>query len=93
MNIKLNCPVCSYQEIAGNTCPNCDAGLGVIRMLQELPQKQTLLQPVKIAAWPLRIALFMLSVGIGLVVGLSWTFLQPQLNPVVVTYPTPVPSK
>ncbi|MBR8833940.1 MAG: LysM peptidoglycan-binding domain-containing protein [Stigonema ocellatum SAG 48.90 = DSM 106950] len=92
MNTNINCPVCSYQEITGDTCPNCDTDLGVIRMLQKLPPGQTLPQPVKFAAWSLRIALLMLIIGIGLGVGINKTFLQPQLNTVVFSYPSPVSS-
>jgi hypothetical protein len=37
MTHLLNCPVCGYKEIEGNTCPNCDADLSLIRSLTELP--------------------------------------------------------
>ncbi len=33
----INCPVCSYQDIQGNTCPNCDADITLIRTLKNLP--------------------------------------------------------
>ncbi|MEJ1931561.1 LysM peptidoglycan-binding domain-containing protein [Nostoc sp. NIES-2111] len=84
MNTQLNCPVCSYQNITGDTCPNCDADLRVIRMLQELP-----LVP-KPSVWPLRITLLLLIIGIGLGVATSWIFSQPQFNTVVVSNPSPV---
>ncbi|BAY39468.1 peptidoglycan-binding LysM [Nostoc sp. NIES-2111] len=84
MNTQLNCPVCSYQNITGDTCPNCDADLRVIRMLQELP-----LVP-KPSVWPLRITLLLLIIGIGFGVVTSWIFFPPQFNTVVISAPTPV---
>ena len=40
-SIKLNCPVCSYQDIQKSTCPNCDADVSLLRSLLELPILQT----------------------------------------------------
>lgn len=37
MTHLLNCPVCGYTEIAGNTCPNCDTDISLLRSLAELP--------------------------------------------------------
>lgn len=37
MKHLLNCPVCGYTEISGNSCPNCDTDLSLIRLLTELP--------------------------------------------------------
>lgn len=37
MTHLLNCPVCGYKEIAGNTCPNCDTDISLLRSLAELP--------------------------------------------------------
>ena len=34
---KLTCPVCDRQDVGGNTCPNCDANLTLMRILAELP--------------------------------------------------------
>ncbi|MCC5627893.1 peptigoglycan-binding protein LysM [Nostoc sphaeroides CHAB 2801] len=82
MKIKLNCPVCDYQEIEGDTCPNCDTDLSVIRMLKELPQVQNPLRQLKITKWQLGVALLLLIIGIGLGVIGSFIFLQPQLPPV-----------
>lgn len=82
MKIKLNCPVCDYQEIEGETCPNCDTDLSVIRMLKELPQVENPLRQVKIPKWQLGVALLLLIIGIGLGVMGSFIFLQPQLQPV-----------
>ncbi|MDZ8051652.1 MAG: LysM peptidoglycan-binding domain-containing protein [Aulosira sp. ZfuVER01] len=90
MNIKLNCPVCGYQEVAGKTCPNCDTDLSVIRMLQELPSVETLVQPVKVATWPIGIALLMLMIGVCLGAGSSFIFQQTQLHTLTVSAPHPV---
>ncbi len=35
--IRLNCPVCSYQDIQKSTCPNCDTDVSLLRSLLELP--------------------------------------------------------
>lgn len=90
MKMKLNCPVCDYQEIEGDTCPNCDTDLSVIRMLKELPQVENPLQQVKIAKWQLGVALLLLIIGIGLGVMGSFIFLQPQLHTLTVSSPNPV---
>lgn len=90
MNIKLHCPVCGYQEVAGQTCPNCDTDLSVIRMLQELPQAQTPLPSVKVSTWPIGIVLFILLVGICLGAGSSFIFQQSQLQTLTVSSSHPV---
>lgn len=36
MNTKLNCPVCGYQELAGDICPNCDTDISLIRTVHNL---------------------------------------------------------
>lgn len=86
MNTKFNCPVCGYQEVLGNICPNCDADLAVMRMLQELPRVEN---SRPFAAWPLGIALFILIIGIGLGVGGSFVFFQPRVNTIVISPPIP----
>ncbi|MBD0388511.1 MAG: LysM peptidoglycan-binding domain-containing protein [Nostoc sp. C3-bin3] len=92
MKIKLNCPVCDYQEIEGDTCPNCDTDLSVIRMLQELPQVENPVRQVKIAKWQLGVALLLLIIGIALGAISSFIFLQPQLHTLTVSSPNPVIS-
>jgi nucleoid-associated protein YgaU len=73
MNTKLNCPVCGYQEIESETCPNCDTDLSLIRTLQELaPVEKTSLEK-KNNNLTLLLAVLMLIVGIGL--GISGSFL------------------
>ena len=37
MTIKLTCQVCQHPNIEGNSCPNCETDLTLIRMLMELP--------------------------------------------------------
>lgn len=90
MNIKLNCPVCGYQEIEGKSCPNCDTDLSLIWMLQELPQAQTPVPQLKVTGWQLAIALLILIIGISLGSFSSLLFLQPQLNTLTVSSPNPV---
>jgi len=92
MKIKLNCPVCDYQEVEGNTCPNCDTNLSVIRMLQELPQAENSFQEVKITKWQLGVALLLLIIGIGLGTMGSFIFLQPQLYTLTISSPNRVSS-
>ncbi|MEH2346930.1 MAG: LysM domain-containing protein [Nostoc sp.] len=90
--MKLDCPVCDYQEIEGDTCPNCDTDLSVIRMLKELPQVENPLQQVKISKWQLGVALLLLIIGIGLGAMSSFIFLQPQLQTLTVSSPDPIIS-
>lgn len=82
MKPELSCPVCAYTEIAGNSCPNCDTDLSLIRLLTELPpsspqatvvEKPQLQQ--KFAGWQLVAALLILMMGIGLGTMGSFLFL------------------
>ncbi|AFZ23447.1 LysM domain-containing protein [Cylindrospermum stagnale PCC 7417] len=99
MNLKLNCPVCGYQEIESNTCPNCDTDLSLLRMLQELPQRENSLL-AKFAGWPLGFALLILILGMGLGAYGSFLVVQPNLyiatisprNPVVMSSASPKPA-
>jgi len=76
MSTNINCPVCAYQNIAGNSCPNCDTNLSTIRLLQELPQIPTQIPPVKLGVNPLVITLFILLIGVVVGVGISEIFLH-----------------
>lgn len=84
MKSELSCPVCSYTEITGNSCPNCDTDLSLIRLLTQLPSNSQVTelekpqrQP-KFAGWQVGFALLILMIGIGLGTMGSF-FLQPQL--------------
>ncbi|AFZ59526.1 LysM peptidoglycan-binding domain-containing protein [Anabaena cylindrica FACHB-243] len=79
MNTKINCPVCGYQDIENNICPNCDTDLSLIRTLQELPliEKKSLKR--KFSGWTLAVALLMLIIGMGLGVGSSLIIVQSGL--------------
>ena len=93
MKPELSCPVCAYTEIAGNSCPNCDADLSVIRLLTELPLETQIQQ--KPARWQLGAALLLLLLGIGLGVGGSLLFVQPSrffINAISPPIPTAVQS-
>ncbi|WP_071190679.1 LysM peptidoglycan-binding domain-containing protein [Trichormus sp. NMC-1] len=91
MNTKLNCPVCGYQEIEGNICPNCDTDLALIRTLQDLPQLKKPLSQSKFSKWTLTVALLMLMIGIGL--GAGGSFLIVKSSPFISTIvSTPKPS-
>jgi nucleoid-associated protein YgaU len=79
MNIKINCPVCGYQDIESNICPNCDTDLVLIRTLQELPEVEKKLLKNKFSDWTLVLALLMLIIGIGLGVGSSFIIMKPRL--------------
>ncbi|WP_427158423.1 LysM peptidoglycan-binding domain-containing protein [Aliinostoc sp. HNIBRCY26] len=84
MTLNLNCPVCSYQNITGDTCPNCDTDLRVIRMLQELPPVPTpSIRPFNI------VLLILILIGLGFAVAIFWRLSLPQLNTAVVADPTP----
>lgn len=77
MTHLLNCPVCGSKEVEGNTCPNCDADISLIRSLTELsPINQQLSQ--KATKWQAGVALLMLLVGICLGALGSFLFIQPN---------------
>lgn len=100
----LSCPVCGYTEVSGNSCPNCDAELSLIRQLQELPPSSSQVthlaqhQP-KVARWQVVAALLLLTVGISLGIVSSLLFAQPPLlsksvpatSPVAISNNTSVP--
>lgn len=65
---KIDCPVCGYQGIETNICPNCETDIYLIRSLEELPQ------PPK--SWTTTIAIFMLM--IGLIIGAAGSFFALQ---------------
>ena len=76
---QLNCPVCGYMEIQGNTCPNCDTDVSLIRMLQQLPQTEKTRRQVKVAGWQLAFTGVILVIGMGLGALGCFLFLQPQI--------------
>lgn len=90
MNIKLNCPVCGYQEIEGNNCPNCDTDFSLTLMLQHLSPAEKLPPRVKVTTWQLGVAFFVLLLGIGLGVLGSFLFFSLQPYTAIVTAPSPV---
>jgi rubrerythrin len=54
MNTKLNCPVCGYQELAGEICPNCDTDTSIIRTLHNLlPIEKTTTKKIRVGLWEL----------------------------------------
>ena len=99
MTHLLNCPVCGYKEIEGNTCPNCDADLSLIRSLTDLPplekaeRSQGVRSISKVAGWQVGVALLILIFGIGLGALGSFLFLQPQLVRNTVNSPSSVAIK
>lgn len=79
MTHLLNCPVCGYKEIAGNTCPNCDTDISLIRSLTELsPINQQVSQ--KVTKWQAGVALLILLTGICLGALGSFLVLQPPYS-------------
>jgi LysM repeat protein len=86
---KIDCPVCEYQGIEGNTCPKCDTDVSLIRSLETLPQ------PPK--SWTTGIAILMLIIGITIGVGGTFFALQTAYNatvskPTVTTSPNLTPQ-
>jgi nucleoid-associated protein YgaU len=79
-SIKLNCPVCSYQDLQKNICPNCDTDVSLLRSLLELPILQAAngtsienIQNVpKESNFPKVWLLFLLGIAIGFAIG-GWT--------------------
>lgn len=98
MKPELSCPVCGHTEISGNSCPNCDTDLSLIRLLTELPpsspqvpQFEKPSQQPKVAGWQVGVALLILMMGIGLGAVGSFLFLQPpQLLTNTINSPSPV---
>ena len=94
MTSELSCPVCAYTEISGNSCPNCDTDLSLIRLLTDLPPSHPQVTQPKVAGWQMGVALLILMIGIGLVAMGSFLFLQPsQLITNTVNSPSPVANK
>ena len=77
---KINCPVCGYQGIEGNTCPNCDTDVSLIRSLEELPQRPK--------SWTTGITILMLMIGITIGAGGSFFALQTAIYTATVPKPT-----
>ena len=77
---KVDCPVCGYQGIEGNICPNCDTDVSLIRSLAELPQRPK--------SWTTGIAILMLMIGITIGVGGSFFALQTAIYTATVPKPT-----
>ena len=75
MTSELSCPVCAYTEISGNSCPNCDTDLSLIRLLAELPPSNPQRTQPKVAGWQMGVALLILMIGIGLGAMGSFLFL------------------
>jgi nucleoid-associated protein YgaU len=79
-SIKLNCPVCSYQDLQKNICPNCDTDVSLLRSLLELPileaPKDTAIENIqtvpKESKLPKIWLLVLLGIAIGFVMG-GWT--------------------
>ncbi|OIP73237.1 MAG: hypothetical protein AUK48_10380 [Oscillatoriales cyanobacterium CG2_30_44_21] len=79
-SIKLNCPVCGYQDIQKNICPNCDTDVSLLRSLLELPILQTVNDAVieniqnvpKKSKLPKIWLLVLLGIAIGFAIG-GWT--------------------
>lgn len=80
MNIKIDCPVCGYKEIEGQTCPNCDSDLTLIRSLQELQPIGNIVIQKKISTWTLALALLILIIGIGLGALSSFILIKNQYS-------------
>ncbi len=78
--IRIDCPVCGYEEIPENTCPNCDADVSLQRSLLELPVLQVDNEPIiansqniqKESSFPKTWLLILLGIAIGFAIG-SWT--------------------
>lgn len=77
---KIDCPVCGYQGIESNVCPNCDTDIYLIRSLEELPQRQK--------SWTTGIAVLMLMIGITIGVAGSFFALQTAIYTANVPKPT-----
>ncbi|RUS97048.1 hypothetical protein DSM106972_085980 [Dulcicalothrix desertica PCC 7102] len=89
MNNKLECPVCGYKEIEGDSCPNCDTDLTLIWRLCQLSEVRTS-APTKIQAWQFVVIGFVFLIGLGIGTISSFLFIQPQSINATVNVPNPV---
>lgn len=79
-SIRLNCPVCGYQDLQKSICPNCDTDVSLLRSLLELPILEAAnvaaienIQSVPKESKPPKIwLLVLLGIAIGFVMG-GWT--------------------
>lgn len=79
-SIRLNCPVCSYQDLQKNICPNCDTDVSLLRSLLELPILEatnvTAIENIqtipKKSNFPKIWLLVLLGIAIGFAIG-GWT--------------------
>ncbi|MEI6445703.1 MAG: LysM peptidoglycan-binding domain-containing protein [Nostocales cyanobacterium ELA583] len=74
---KIDCPVCGYEGIQTNTCPNCDTDIYLIRSLEELPPPRK--------SWTTSIATLMLMIGIT--IGVAGSFFAMQTAIYTATVP------
>lgn len=81
MTLKLTCCVCDRPGIEGNTCPNCETDLSMVRMLMELPIQPTVpdasamttsdpLAP-RSKPWSRLLGIGLLLLGLGIVLGIT----------------------
>lgn len=85
MSIKLNCPVCGYQEIEGKTCPNCNTDISLIRTLQELAPVEKRSLTNKIGNLTLTVSLLILIIGITLGAIVTFVITQNRYTPTTLT--------
>ena len=79
-SIRLNCPVCGYQDLQKSICPNCDTDVSLLRSLLELPilesANDTAIENIqnipKESKLPKIWLLVLLGIVIGFVMG-GWT--------------------
>jgi len=79
-SIRLNCPVCGYQDLQKSICPNCDTDVSLLRSLLELPILQVPentasenIQTIpKESNFPKTWLLVLLGIAIGFAIG-GWT--------------------
>ncbi|MBR8832281.1 MAG: hypothetical protein N5P05_003534 [Chroococcopsis gigantea SAG 12.99] len=81
MTVKITCPVCDKPNIESDTCPNCEADLGAIKMLMELTSitPKTASNETPSRFWLSGLALLLLLAGIGLGVIAASNFAQKSV--------------
>ncbi|MDB9312020.1 LysM peptidoglycan-binding domain-containing protein [Spirulina sp. CS-785/01] len=89
MKTSLTCPVCDRPQIEGNTCPNCETDLSLIRQLMELPVVSTPSKPPKLTSWVLiAVALILLLFGVGVGAVGNAVYVQQQDTSIATNSPT-----
>lgn len=94
MTLSLHCPVCGYQEVPGDICPNCDTDLSTLRLLLTLPETPTVPPPTTLSKWrTVLIVLFIALISTLMGASLAFTLGRiPEVSQASDPLPTATPT-